>query len=203
MSATAADEILPFIPTAWKYTKANSVTFKLRLNPGDNESTTLEKALPILKGTEDFSTVVYLRRELPSVFTGMNCTTGNAMDVITRQVVREQALTHYETFLIAMKEDAFSEAKLAEAERREGLGEDEATIRAALDAMVAPEVTPEQVIASLDEMVSKLAPYKAFPRMKRWLRRKCRKTADTSIRDFYHHLQRINVVQVYEREDLR
>ena len=89
------------------------------------------------------------------------------MDVITRQVVREQALTHYETFLIAtMRDDAFGDAKLAEVERREGLGEDEATIRAALAAMVAPEVTPEQVIASLDEMVAKLAPYKAYPRMK-------------------------------------
>jgi DTW domain-containing protein YfiP len=44
--------ILPLIPKPVKFTKENSVTFKLRTNPTENGSPTYEKAILVLDGSE-------------------------------------------------------------------------------------------------------------------------------------------------------
>ena len=71
MSATLADELISLKVPERKYNKGNSVTFKLRTNPADANSPTLEVTLPILKGGEKLHDIIQLRREIDNVYEGM------------------------------------------------------------------------------------------------------------------------------------
>ena len=45
---------------------------------------------------------------------------------------------------------------------------------------------------AIDEIIRYVAPHKALPKVKRFLRRNCRKPYDMKVREFWNHLQRIN-----------
>ena len=93
MSATLADELISLKVPERKYNKGNSVTFKLRTNPADANSPTLEVTLPILKGGEKLHDIIQLRREIDNVYEGMAADNGVRKVAIVHQVTRDQART--------------------------------------------------------------------------------------------------------------
>ena len=49
--------------------------------------------------------------------------------------------------------------------------------------------TNQEVDTAMNAVVNSMTPYKALVRIKRWLRRKFRKPADITIRQFYGHVR--------------
>jgi hypothetical protein len=66
---------LPLVQEEPKFTKANSIALKLRVDPGDDHSPTYEKTVPILTGQEGVSSAVNFSRVLETVYAGMHADT--------------------------------------------------------------------------------------------------------------------------------
>ena len=93
--------ILPLVPERFKVTKENSVSFKLRSDPTQANSTTYNVTMPVLRGGEPVRVALEWYTTLNRVFVGMNTAQvpnqeANRKDQLTQRVLREQALTAYE-----------------------------------------------------------------------------------------------------------
>ena len=100
MSATLADELITLKVPERKYNKGNSVTFKLRTEPADANSPTLEVTLPILKGGEKLHDIIQLRREIDNVYEGMAANNGIRKVAIVHQVTRDQARGYFDVHVM-------------------------------------------------------------------------------------------------------
>ena len=94
MSASDA-ELLTLVPVDSKLTKANSITFKLRVNPAEANSPTYEKAVPIISGSEGVRAALEFSKYAEAIVVGMNAQTTNEKDIIVRRMLKGTALTAY------------------------------------------------------------------------------------------------------------
>jgi len=193
--------ILPLVPIVKRYTKEQCITFKLRTDPTNDKSPIFELSLPILSGTESVREVIQWRLNIIKVVIGMNATTA-----VERQEIAERCLTT--TALQAFKAGwkkavkAVDDAAKIAAYRTWKTNYDNCADDAArttlgpfqAPAPVAPaNLDPTDILASaLGDLVIYMTPHKALPKIKRFLRRNCRKPHDMRIREFWNHLQRIN-----------
>ena len=180
------------MPAELKLTKANSITFKLRVNPGEANSTTYELTMPILSGDEGVRPAVNFKRMIDTVFTGMNATTAAQQERICRRVLRDNALQAFVAGCDNAQQQHFQRLKDAAAATAEAAGGDAAAQQAARDNVAQPALELVDIVFAIQAVVTYMCPYKALPRVKRWMRRRCRKGADMPIRAFYNHFSRIN-----------
>ena len=186
------DELLTLVPVEPKLTKANSITFKLRVDPAAVNSTTYELTVPILSGDEGVRPAVMFRRTIDVVFGGMNATTAVQQDRLCHRVLRDNALQAYLAGCDKARGNHHTQLKDAAAEAAEAGGGDAAAIQAARDNVPYPALELVDIEYAIRAVVVYMCPYKTLPRVKRWMRRKCRKSQDMTIRKFYNHFSRIN-----------
>jgi hypothetical protein len=127
------------------------------------------------------------------VFEGMNATTGTARDALVRRALCDQALTSYDQGYVQsqaerwgnLKTDAYNAAIQADPT-------DLAAARAASAAVAQPAIENVDVANGINTLMEYIVPFKGLQRQKRFMRRKCRKPADMSAREFYNHFTRMN-----------
>ena len=194
--ANNIEEILSLVPTETKLHKNNSVVFKLRVTPASPDSPTYELTVPIVSGSEGTRAAVNFRRGVKTILTGMNATNADSQHAIIQRMLKDNALQAY----LANAEKSQSEHHLALRERARANaianGQDAAAQQAAWDAVNLPNLCTDDITYGINAVVQYMVPYKVLPRVKRWMRRKCRKQADMTIREFYNHFSRINEEEI-------
>ena len=183
---------MKLVPDEQKFTKNNSITFKLRVAPTQANSATYELTVPILDGSEGVRPAVIFRKVISTVFNGMNADNAAKKDGMVKRILKGNALQAYEGALRKHVLERWAQLKELAKHTSADNGEDEAAQKLAMDAVQKPDINEDGVQKGIDAVVIYMCPYKALPRIKRWLRRKCRKEVGMTIREFYTHLQRVN-----------
>ncbi len=182
--------ILPLVPEEEDpLTKANSVTFDLKTNPKEKDSPTYKFTARILSGTENARTIIYWKQDVLKVTGGLNITVPkNAMRIVeTLSKGRPQSLFNHRMtqHLESAKRDAIAEAN-----------GDDAAKTAARTADKESRATNAMILDSINYVITQLVPPKSLQKVKRYLRRECRKPFEMRIRNYYQHLYRINTDEI-------
>jgi hypothetical protein len=181
-------EILPFVPAASKLTKENSMAFKLRLDPSSANSTVYEKQVRIIHGAETARELIEWHDDVAAVITGMNADGSVAQSItLVKSLIKNSARTAWDAahaiVLARLKQQARDTARTG--------GGDDAAIRAAADAITELQ-TRDQITECIRGVLTHILPTKCVARVKRYLRRNCRKPADMTIRQWFNHYCRMN-----------
>jgi len=188
--------ILPLVPEAVKINKSNSLSFKLRTSPAEENSPTFELAVQYLKGTETVREAINFRINYTKVAHGMNAAgDGAQQDTIATRLLQDTALTAYQEGRDDRRHAHWQ--NLQEIARR-AARQANADPDAAAAQVNEPALRPEDVRAGMDALITYMTPYKALQRIKRFLRRKCRKPTGMKCRTFYNHFTRINEREIPE-----
>lgn len=194
MSHLGEKPILPLLPVTKVLDRSNSVTFKLRMNPAQADSATYEMQVPILKGTESVREVLDWKIKMLRVFTGMGATTGPNQQALIMRTLADNAET---TFAQALnREQQLNFRALRDAAR--DAAADEAAAVAAVNRVRMPAIRENDVTRAINAIVEYMTPYKGLQRQKRWMRRRCRKPADMTAREFFNHFNRINELELQQ-----
>ena len=185
-SRTPMKALLPLVPLGEEepLTKANSVTFELLSNPADPASAKYKMQARVLNGDEDLRTMINWRKSALAVILGLNINTRAPMMGIMRTVLKGTALSYFEASMVAQAATARQAARDAAADP---------AARAAVDAQ---DETDFQNVAMIriagQSVITNCTPRKCLARIKRYLRRECRKPFDMTVRVYAQHLHRIN-----------
>ena len=194
--------ILPLIPEDRKHTdawlKENTITFNVLSNPADDTSQRYKYAITCVNGTESVREVLKWQRDLTNIWLGLGTNDGPTRHPIAERTLRGTALSKYTTKL---RELITAEHRTQQLDAVATLltGTPGATLaqrQAARDAVPEPPVTNDWVAQSCEAVIEYITPANALPRVKRYLRRNCRKPADMTIREFYTHFCRINIEEL-------
>ena len=184
--------ILTLVPETVKYPKDKLLQFKLRTIPGDANSPTYELTVPKISGQEGVRETIKWSKAIYQVFEGMNATTAAQRDQLVRRALCDQAETAFENGMVqatAMRLVALREAAYDAAIAN---GDAIAIAQAAAHAVPQPAINTDDVDAGIRAIMDFVVPFKGLQRQKRFMRRKCRKPADMSAREFYNHFTRMN-----------
>ena len=191
--------LLPLVPIKHEYEKEDLVYFKLRIEPGSDTSMLFSFSIPKLNGSEDIRSSIRYHKDICKVWTGMNATTASKRDALVEQVLVNSALTAYRDGRNKHHSLRVNNAKTALRLAGQVGGEtlDELNARiAALNMVTTMPLNNDDVMAGNYGVVTYMSPVKALARIKRYLRRKCRKPANMTVREFYNHFHRINAEEI-------
>jgi hypothetical protein len=195
--------LLPLVPTAHKYEDARKASFNLLTEPGTATSVKYKFEMFQIDGSEPLREILTFRTNVKKLAHGM------AMDsdaksapliVIIQRMLHGTAIAAFNEGVNMHLKQLLDEARTAayDHEISGSVDPDNPTdveiaaavqVRLAVAQPVASLVTVE---IALDEMIRTLAPFRALARVKRYLRRSCRKPADMPIRAYVSHFMRIN-----------
>lgn len=170
--------------------KGKTVSHSLRVNPTDADSNTYKSSILVLDGTEDVRTIIKHPTEINRVLTGLNATEiGNKLRV-ARTLLTGNALTQFDATVQQLAETRMQN-RILEAV-------DDVAAQAVHDAGwdTADNYHDDDWEGYCRGMVDKLIPSRALAKVKRHLRRHCRKPADMSVRQYYQNLYRINTQEI-------
>ena len=185
--------LLPLVPIKREYNSDELQSFKLKVNPADPDSATVIVYIPYLTGTEDIRSGLEAIRNLQKVHTGLAAADAAAKDRINMQVLKDEALTAYNSAKNAATAVRAAAASQAILDAGPNPGENAATHQArAAAAAAGVALNDDDTSAGLRNVITYLCPTRALPRIKRYLRRKCRKPIDMKVKEFHTHFMRIN-----------
>ena len=186
---TKAPPILPLIIEEDDETY-DKVTHTLRVIPNDNASPSYKASFRVLEGTEDVRVIIHHPEEVMKVVVGLNATTSTQRLALARTMVKGNARTQFDQAVVTKCLSRMVERAEAEA--------DEAAAQAIRDAGwdVADNYHADDIHLYLNDMVASLIPPKSLAKVKRQLRRNCRKPTGMGIRKYYQNLYRINVQEI-------
>ena len=197
LNAEKEAPLLPLVPIERDYNSEELQSFKLKVNPTDPASPLVQVYVPFLRGTEDIRAGLEALQNLEKVWIGLGAADGPAKDRITEQVHTEAALTQHRSrrdeHLAARKIVASSTVRDAGA----NVGEDAAAFQARIVAAATnTTLGGDDVAAGCRAVIEHMCPTRALARIKRYLRRKCRKPIGMKVKEFHNHLQRINNLEL-------
>ena len=166
----------------------NSVSYSLRSSPSDANSATYKKSVYVLEGNENVRTVLRWKEGVGVVLRGLNITDYVAQRDMCTTMMRG---TPSSIFLQSIEE--YCKATLDKAIL------DAPNDQAAQDAHdlgLDPHRTTDAIEAALQGVVKAIIPRKTLARVKRQLRRDCRKPGGTKVRKYYQQLLRINATEI-------
>ena len=177
-------------------TKHNSVGFELRSVPAEANSAKYKVVARILTGNESLSVIIKWYKMRLKVINGLNLNTYGPQVAIIQQMLSGTVLATFNTALNDAKVNARTVAARAAYEAEP----DAALKQAAYDAIIAQALTDHEDVGQIKGAVQfalrELVPKKAVQRIKRWLRRECRKPADMKVRTFVQNIWRINTEEI-------
>ena len=183
--------LLPLLPTdkVDDLTKQNSASFLLRTDPAVADSPTFKICARILQGDESLRVILRWKMTLQQVMIGLNLGTVQGKIQICEALMRGTPLTLFQTKIL---EQATAVYELAI-----GAAADPAAVAVVMNAgVVGAHYLAAHVRIAIDFVVSNLAPKKSLQRVKRFLRRECRKPSDMKVRTYYQHLIRMNLEEL-------
>ena len=185
----AKQPLLPLVADKTKeYTKDNSASFELRSTPNDANSPRYKVYERILTGGESVRATLEWKNGVYRVVQGLNVTAIPNKVNMAMTLLRGTPLTLFETKVETLGIASRNAARDAEAD---------AGRRATIAAQPAVQhLTEIQFDEALNFVISNMIPTKALARIKRYLRRECRKPADMKVRTYFQHLIRINMEEI-------
>jgi hypothetical protein len=182
---TKKNPLLPLVPDPLDEMKSeNSVSFNLRTDPTDRNSSTYKKYVRVLSGSETIRTILKWAEDAAQVLLGLNVTDPKVSYTMMYNMMEGSAQANF-----SLKVNAACTALMDEAI---AAATDAAARKAAKDAGWKSYMTAEIIVESKAQVVSSMIPHKIVAMVKRYLRRECRKPADMKVRTYYQHLLRIN-----------
>ena len=172
----------------YKLDKANSVSYELRTQPGDNNSPTYKYLIRVLEGTESIRQVLKWRKDVDKVTIGLNVNDFEAKKPLVETLMRTGPLALFHKSIqvsaTAAKSAAIAAAAYAAAANTE-------RARPITDFHAAAHIR-----TALNFVVQQLLPRRVLAKVKRALRREMRKPADMKVRAYYQQIMRINTEEV-------
>jgi hypothetical protein len=201
------DTILPLVPEVHEVEKERMSSFRVYSVPGDANTTRYDFSIAQLDGTEGVRPILHWILQLEKLRMASNHVNANTMEAWNNVVVsllHDPAKSSYEQNLVKVRAPAWLTAKQAAYDAAIAAGADPdnptgpelAAAQAAFDALACPAISLEQIGAAQQEMVRDLVPTGTLRRVKRYMRRGCRKPADMKIRIFINHLTRMNISEL-------
>ncbi len=185
--------LLPLVEDESLYVldKSNSVSYELRTIPGDPNSAKYKFQLRVLTGTESVRAILKWHKDVQKVITGLNITTLAAGRPIMETAMRTGPMSLFHACLLAEATAAY-DAAMDVARAADHLAGD----TTASDAVVANGVNHyrhfDHLEVGLRFVVQQLLPRNVLARVKRTLRRECRKPMEMKVRTYYQQILRIN-----------
>lgn len=160
---------------------------QLCTDPNDQDNSTKYKINGrTLHGDESLDQLVRWRVEMQRILNGLGATTYAQKKPIVEMLMVSTPLANFGTKLASLKQETWDQRRLEE--------DDDEAAQAIHDAglEVAENMLDEHIGRAIDDTLKQLMPHRVLPRVRRFVRRECRKPADMKVRRFYHHMQRIN-----------
>ncbi len=189
--------LLPLVEDESLYAldKSNSVSYELRTIPGDPNSAKYKFQLRVLTGTEPVRAILKWQKDVQKVVTGLNITTLAAGRPIMETAMRTGPMSLFHACLLAEATAAY-DAAMDVARAADHLAGD----TTASDAVVANGVNHyrhfDHLEVGLRFVVQQLLPQNVLARVKRTLRRECRKPMEMKVRTYYQQILRINQEEI-------
>ena len=195
--------LIPLVVPEREVPKEKQSAFKCYAVPGDTDTTRYNFNINHIDGEEGVPYTLHFCRQVAKLRTATNVTEPNQMPAFSALITTMlygQAKVHYEAGVQARRMELLEQARVAKrkehldnAADRENLTVAEVTaMNAEINAIEAPAITLETITIGLNFMIRQIVPVGALARVKRHLRRGCRKPADMTIRSYTTALRRIN-----------
>ena len=191
-SKPTKEALLPLVPTKEDedLPSGSSVQFLLRSDPADADSPKYKVACRVLQGDEDVRTMIRWCLDTDRVLNGLNVTTYGPRIQMVETMMRGTPLTIFQVSLTHFQQVEMDRRIAAAATdiarnqiRTAGINHQDNKLAA-------------DVPRAVRHMLSKIMPRKVLPRVKRYLRRECRKPADMKVRNYMQHILRINLEEI-------
>ena len=168
-------------------TSENSATFSLLSRPAEADSAKYKKQCRILQGTESVRTIVDWYLQVQKVMHGLAVTTYATMLPIVEACLEGTALIVFQSALQTLLE-ARMEERIAAA-----INEAAGNAIRALGAHHTGNHQNAMIQGAIQGMMTQLMPRRVLARIKRFLRRECRKPVGMKARQYLQHLLRANL----------
>ena len=184
-------ELLPLVPQdPGELSPINTRTFVLKTDPTDADSATCKTMVHVLQGSEDVRTVVTWMRQAETVCAGLGAL-GDAKKSVP-VLMSMMGLIVSAVFETKMSElaDPLHQAALTNA------GTDAQARQTVVDNGIWHYATQDHINEALNHVGTQFLPQHVLAKIKRGIRRHCRKPADMSVRSYFRHLARINTEEL-------
>jgi hypothetical protein len=184
--------ILPLTLAKVKYSKHETCMFKCRTSPQEADSPTYELTVKVIDGSETLREILMWMRNLMTLIHGLDLDSASKIENVISKICIGQASTVYkESLRIQRRQEKLRLAKEASAREPGDAAAKRAAAQGVLDG-ADPAVTPEMIQTATKAIVAFVCPTHGLQRVKRYLRRHCRKPTDMSVREFWANFNRIN-----------
>ena len=183
--------LLPLVPEE-EDADAPTKTYTMDTDPGGaNGGAKYKMSCRVLDGTESLRTMLNWKKQWDEVVQGLNLTTYGPAVQISRTLLQGRALTLFNSALQACM--VYNHGQAVEtAQATDQLNGNSAAFDALEPAGHDNYKLFTDVRDCQDRMMEQLLPRKVLQRVKRFLRRECRKPFDMQVREYSQHLARIN-----------
>ena len=169
--------------------KYNSKSFDLSVQPGTAGAAKYKMTGRILTGTEDLRTKIVWTKDTWTIIEGNDANLLDPRKAIVRTLTTTQTYSIFETAMRELAQIRYDAAMVVARETDRTNGNDAAVT--ALEGAGVTEHT-DDVESALNLTIAENLPYKCLQKVKRYVRRECRKPLDMKVREYATHLKRIN-----------
>jgi hypothetical protein len=180
--------------TAEAVGKYNSKSYELLVSPiGGAGGITYRQNYRILTGDEDLRTKIQWIKDVKEVLAGTLALTIESQKAIVKTLTNPETYALFLAAVIQLSATRFDHLMVI-AERANGLAHD----TVATDALTARGLVDHinDVAQALVDTIGANLPYKCLSKVKRFLRRDCRKPVEMKARDYVNSLMRVNNEEV-------
>jgi len=198
-----AIDLLPLVPEKHEYDDARKSSYRLLTDPTDTDSVKYHFTMYQIDGSEPLREILTFRRNVTKLARGSDLESdakAPQLILIVGRMLHGTAETSFQqgvdrnmnVLLENARSTAYHAVIVAAVDPDAPTALELQAATAASTAVAQPDAVLDTLKEGLDAMVQVLAPFRALARVKRYLRRACRKPADMSIRTYVSHFNRIN-----------
>ena len=195
--------LIPLVVPEREVPKEKQSSFRVYSVPGDSSTTRYDFNVNHIDGEEGVPYTLHFCRQIAKLRLATNVTNPDQMPAFSALITTMlygQSKVHYKAGVQMRRAELLEQARaekrtehLNNAVDKDNMTADELTaMNAAVNAVEPPQVTLEVITMALNFMIRQIVPVGALARVKRHLRRGCRKPADMTIRSYTTALRRIN-----------
>ena len=188
--------LLPLVPEELdkELDRSQTATFKLYSDPTDATSAKYEFTMAYIDGDESVREILTWVRNAQRVAEGLGITDGTLKLNLHQKCLRASMLTAFKSAR-QQEEDSWLVAQKAEV--CTATAGNDAAKQAAADAVVMASPMPDDLYQQIiNKFITFVLPNKVLQKVKRFMRRECRKPATMKVRQFANHLHRINFEEI-------
>ena len=189
---TNSDAILPLKHEKVEMEKHEYVPMKLKMNAAAADSPTYYYNVRYIDCDSTVREAIQFIKDMNVVWTHTGVNTVPDKINVCNQVLKGQALSAFSQGIEVSVQKHWTDLKTAAHRASRAAGETVAEQQAAVAAIAKPAVRIEDQTAGFNSLMKLICPAKALQKVRRYLRRFCRKPADMSVRQYFTALRHIN-----------